>query len=623
MLFSFKRSLYFWVGVGFFLHIAFLSKTASSIRHGCKKDHPQLRLGTSEDANEVCSSTDFGDLKDTRGGRRKSYYLPYGLWFGLKKRVPTKIELCESANINGSSFQNMSCARKLLSVCVKNNATCDKPFIKNGNQCFLPVYEEKTFFDAIDYCKKNRSNLLTFNASQSPSFNATRIDETPLFWTGKLYEVTINPYGKWTWLNGTELKWDQWRIEIDDVGCRGCGFWKNGSIHLTSNCFQNISYLCEKCQGVNAQQLSWEDANRTCGTHGLLQLSQRDDNPFDMLNINHAADDITQWNMSYWLGLYSQNCPEVTVKVNFSQERQSILQNKWKECYYVQNSSIKPGDCLHKNGAICIKPAKIGLCKKLESIETFVKNITTENVRHILSNRSSMCECGFEIWLDINKKKISRETKWEIRDIIRQESGNCYSNDSTKQEKCNLRDVLDPINNSFRGSKTSCNISNQSGSEAGEPGSFECPTTWSPINNSSCWKEFSRVKMTWEAAYVFCLQQGGHLVDPTDFQVIKGNLSNATPHWIRGNITGHKFRHSSSYAWHWSNGTSFNSNENIWQLKEVRNTSGERCAYAYEENGTTFWKDSPCHECHLFFCTLCEVRFRSCLHEPGLPGWPV
>ena len=121
--------------------------------------------------------------------------------------------------------------------------------------------------------------------------------------------------------------------------------------------------------------MSWEDANRTCGTGGLLQLSPRDDNPFDTLNITRTGDNIIQRNMSYWLGLYSQNCPEVTVKVNFSQEKQSILQNKWKRCHYVQNSSIKPGDCLHKNGAICIKPGvhyfHISVLSKNESLINF------------------------------------------------------------------------------------------------------------------------------------------------------------------------------------------------------------------------------------------------------------
>ena len=105
--------------------------------------------------------------------------------------------------------------------------------------------------------------------------------------------------------------------------------------------------------------------------------------------------------------------------------------------------------------------------------------------------------------------------------------------------------------------------------------------------------------MTWDAAYVFCLQQGGHLADSTDFQVIKGNLSSGRRHWIRKSITEHE--------WSWSNGTSFDSSQSSWPFNGVQNTSGERCAYAFEENGTTFWKDSSCDECRLFFCTPCEV----------------
>ena len=120
--------------------------------------------------------------------------------------------------------------------------------------------------------------------------------------------------------------------------------------------------------------------------------------------------------------------------------------------------------------------------------------------------------------------------------------------------------------------------------------------------------------MTWEAAHVFCLQQEGHLADSTDFQAIKGKFSNGTRHWIRGDTNGHEFRNASSYAWYWSNGTSFSSSESLWPLKEVGNTSGERCAYAYKENGTISWKDSSCDECRLFFCTPCEVRFKICFN---------
>ena len=119
--------------------------------------------------------------------------------------------------------------------------------------------------------------------------------------------------------------------------------------------------------------------------------------------------------------------------------------------------------------------------------------------------------------------------------------------------------------------------------------------------------------MTWEAADVFCWQQEGHLADITDFQVIKGNLSNGKRYWIQGDKAGQEFLKNSSYDWYWSNGTSFDTSQSLWQFSEMTSTSGERCAYVYEENDL-FRKDSSCDECRWFFCTLCEVRLKSCFN---------
>jgi hypothetical protein len=40
-------------------------------------------------------------------------------------------------------------------------------------------------------------------------------------------------------------EWEKWKIIIGDVGCGGCGFWRNGTIYLASNCSQELSYLCD------------------------------------------------------------------------------------------------------------------------------------------------------------------------------------------------------------------------------------------------------------------------------------------------------------------------------------------------------------------------------------------
>ena len=129
---------------------------------------------------------------------------------------------------------------------------------------------------------------------------------------------------------------------------------------------------------LNKQQLSWVDANRTCGTRGLLQLYERDGNPFDALNINRTADNIIQRNMSYWLGLYRPSCHEVMVEgLGYPQiTGQSILQNisEHEECPFVEKHFTDSGDCSQKNHAICIKPGEIACIdfKHLVSLKTKV-----------------------------------------------------------------------------------------------------------------------------------------------------------------------------------------------------------------------------------------------------------
>ena len=103
-----------------------------------------------------------------------------------------------------------------------------------------------TWFGSFAHCKSLNQALDAANTSNALLCNASLAFETSYFWTGKMYESNIDTSANWTWLNGSLFKeWDKWKIRIIDVGCSGCGFWKNGTIYLTSNCSQNFSYFCE------------------------------------------------------------------------------------------------------------------------------------------------------------------------------------------------------------------------------------------------------------------------------------------------------------------------------------------------------------------------------------------
>ena len=102
-------------------------------------------------------------------------------------------------------------------------------------------------FGALAHCKRLNGTIDAGDFAKALILNAPRNIATSSFWAGKLKEINIDPHANWTWRNGSLFEeWNERKIIITDVGCNGCGFMKNGTIYLTSNCSQRISYLCEK-----------------------------------------------------------------------------------------------------------------------------------------------------------------------------------------------------------------------------------------------------------------------------------------------------------------------------------------------------------------------------------------
>ena len=116
---------------------------------------------------------------------------------------------------------------------------------------FLPVYDRMSWFGALAHCKTLNGTLHGINGSCNRSLlDAPQGINASHFWTGNLYESNIEARANWTWLDGRGFEeWEKWNIIIPDVGCGGCGFWRNGTIYLASNCTQELSYLCDNDQG--------------------------------------------------------------------------------------------------------------------------------------------------------------------------------------------------------------------------------------------------------------------------------------------------------------------------------------------------------------------------------------
>ena len=118
--------------------------------------------------------------------------------------------------------------------------------MENDSRCFpLQVYDKMTWFGALAHCKTLNGTLHAGNFS-SDAFHDSPWGNKTHFWTGNLYEAKIDVRAHWRWLDGSVFEeWDKCKIVIADVGCDGCGFWRNRTIYLTSNCKQNLSYLCD------------------------------------------------------------------------------------------------------------------------------------------------------------------------------------------------------------------------------------------------------------------------------------------------------------------------------------------------------------------------------------------
>ncbi|CAB4023595.1 Hypothetical predicted protein, partial [Paramuricea clavata] len=402
----------------------------------CKVNYNASRIMmTWEDAKTYCSTLnesllDFTDAEDLQ--YIKNISASDLMWIGLKKNAFNltgilanvddlfKVGVCEYADINGQLIRNSSCTDKLLSsVCVKPSANCKYRSKRNNSRCCRPVYDRMTYFGAFAHCKRLSTKIYAGNFSNCKDtlFNTSHNLETPLVWTGKLYESTIDARAKWTWLNGSLFKeWNKWEIIITDVGCNGCSFVRNGTIYLTSNCSQNFSCFCNSSDWVGQGQMSWKDAKSSCR---LLQFPLRN-NTF-LMNTE---------NKSYWLPIHKKDACETRMV----KDPTNVTEIKPKKCHYVGhlNGSYGEPDCNQKNCAICVKSAETNCSdpwQHFKECHNYSTNESTEN----------WCNAGYETNLAkrcfIGLKRFNNYTNFTWNSSFYQWDKNGYCVIATKQDQ--------------------------------------------------------------------------------------------------------------------------------------------------------------------------------------------
>jgi hypothetical protein len=137
------------------------------------------------------------------------------------------------------------------------------------------------------------------------------------------------------------------------------------------------------------------------------------------------------------------------------------------------------------------------------------------------------------------------------------------------------------------------------------PFSANCSNNWNLANNGHCWREIDKDVMTWEAAYMFCIQKNSSLLNSNDGTVINKtspSLKDGKRCWTNSTQINDPLQ-----GWYCLDGGQFNANNRQGLYGYLTYTGEERCAIIREsQNG--IWEDIPCSAGHSFVCKNRELK---------------
>lgn len=118
---------------------------------------------------------------------------------------------------------------------------------------------------------------------------------------------------------------------------------------------------------------------------------------------------------------------------------------------------------------------------------------------------------------------------------------------------------------------------------------------------TKCVRTFTKVRMGWLAAYMFCQEQGGEILPPTMVKVL--SHYNRLP--VHGKCWVNDYKvflpQDPVEGWKWLNGSLFKDDHNRGPTANLRDIMGkERCAFVLPQRRT--WEDSYCSNRRHFIC---------------------
>ncbi|XP_067301325.1 macrophage mannose receptor 1 [Pseudorasbora parva] len=130
-----------------------------------------------------------------------------------------------------------------------HNAVCTWPLPFYCMEAFEPilVHQNKTWDEALDYCRQNYTDLVTVRSQMimAKVINKTITSQTAYVWTGLRFMA-----GHWFWVSGHDLQYKAWSAE-GELTCPArnlrCGALdRDKNIWRPQNCEDKLNFVCLK-----------------------------------------------------------------------------------------------------------------------------------------------------------------------------------------------------------------------------------------------------------------------------------------------------------------------------------------------------------------------------------------
>ncbi|XP_071181915.1 macrophage mannose receptor 1-like [Mytilus edulis] len=252
---------------------------------------------------------------------------------------------------------------------------CPINWYKNGDACYLILYEKRTWLQARDFCRSHGSDLISFHSkTEVDTFPKKQLKEES-YWTG-LSESDHK--GTFKWSDGTPLDYINWNphvpnnwnnfehcVEMEKVPNRK---WNDGNCYISQSFICKLS-LTEKCGHGNWSlyngscylfddtKLSWTAARKLCLDKGADLISIGLDNELSfVLSQAFRLSTSVKWiglNDFALIGKYKWL--DGTVSKNLTWANGEPNDDNENCVFFTRLGNMYDADCKTMNGYICEK----------------------------------------------------------------------------------------------------------------------------------------------------------------------------------------------------------------------------------------------------------------------------